>query len=295
LYGAIFAYYSTILLLSSKTQPNMNPLYAFLFLAFLGLSYDSPDTAFRKDGKSIMERIKPPKGYAWVTEEKGSFGAYLQTMRLKPAGAKILDFNKKPIKNQFEHIAVLDIDVGTKNLQQCADAIIRLRAEYLWAQKRFDEIKFNFTSGEAFSWRDFKNGVRPKVSNKNKVTFVKSAPKSDGYEAFKRYLEIIFIYAGTISLNEETNRVTDNGKIKTGDMIISPGSPGHAAIIMGRAKNKQGHTVFLLAQGYTPAQSIHIITNPFRPKINPWYEVRISQSPLITARYAFKTANVKSF
>lgn len=273
----------------------MNLPYYLIFLAFLSFSYDSPYKAFRKDGKSIMERIKPPKGYSWVNEEKGSFGAYLQDIKLKQEGAKILDFNKKPIQNQFEHIAVLDIDVGTKNLQQCADAIIRLRAEYLWAQKRYDEIKFNFTSGEAFSWRDFKNGIRPKVSNNNKVAFIKSAPKADGYEAFKRYLEIIFIYAGTISLNQETNRVMDNRKIKTGDMIISPGSPGHAAIIVGRAKNKQGHSVFLLAQGYTPAQSIHIITNPFRPKFNPWYEVKISQTPLVTARYTFKTANVKSF
>lgn len=272
-----------------------NLLLCLIFSVFLSLSCDSPDTAIRKDGKTIMERINPPKGYTWVTEEKGSFGAYVQAVKLKPAGAKILDFDEKPIKNQFEHVAILDIDVGTKNLQQCADAIIRLRAEYLWAQKRFDEIKFDFTSGDAYSWRDFKNGIRPKVSGNNKVEFIKSAPKSDGYEAFKRYLDIIFTYAGTISLNRETNRVTDNRKIKTGDMIISPGSPGHAAIIAGRAKNKQGHTVFLLAQGYKPAQSIHIITNPFKPKYNPWYEIKISQAPLLTARYEFKTANVKSF
>ena len=273
----------------------MNLTYCLIFSAFLSLSCDSPNTTLHKDGKTVRERIDPPKGYTWVTEEEGSFGAYLQAVKLRPAGAKILDYDKKPIMNQFEHIAILDIDVGTKNLQQCADAIIRLRAEYIWAQRRFDEIEFKFTSGDGFSWRDFKKGIRPKVSNKNKVEFVKSAPKSDGYEAFKRYLEIIFTYAGTISLNKETKRVTDTSKIKTGDMIITPGSPGHAAIIAGSAKNKQGHKVFLLAQGYTPAQSIHIITNPFKPRFNPWYEIKISQSPLLTARYEFKTANVKSF
>ena len=90
--------------------------------------------------QNIRERIAPPRGYTWVTEPKGSFGEYLQNSPLKPKGAKILDHNQSPISNQHEHIAILDYDIGHKNLQQCADIIIRLRADYLWKQKRYQEI-----------------------------------------------------------------------------------------------------------------------------------------------------------
>ena len=98
------------------------------------MEYDSnlpPTIPLNRTGKTIKERITPPAGYTWVTEKEGSFGAFLQDVKLEADGSPILDYNGQPISNQSEHVAILNYDVGNKNLQQCADAVIRLRAEYL--------------------------------------------------------------------------------------------------------------------------------------------------------------------
>ena len=149
------------------------------------------------------------------------------------------DFTGIPIDNQKNHIAILRIDVGEKNLQQCADAWIRLYAEYLWLNQRFDDIGFEFTSGQFFSWNDFKNGIRTKEYRK-KVSFVPTEKFDNSYENFQKYLEVIFRYAGTISLDRESIPIKNNLAIRTGDFIIKPGSPGHSVIIVGVARNLAG-------------------------------------------------------
>lgn len=266
-----------------------------VFLLLLSCKHDNSKIAMNPSAETLMERIPAPEGYEWIMEESNSFGEFLQNAELKKAGSPILDFNQQPIGNQSEHIAVLDYDIGSKDLQQCADAVIRLRAEYLFQQKKFDDIYFHFTNGDVFSWNDYKSGIRPQLISSSKVSFKKVANKDDSYQSFRNYLDVIFTYAGTISLHNESVAVTDNKHIKTGDFLITPGSPGHVVMIVGRAKNNRGEIIYLLAQGYTPAQSIHIITNPYNGEINPWYRLNVSKSPTITARYTFEKTNIRTF
>jgi hypothetical protein len=245
-------------------------------------------------GNTLMDRIPAPKGYEWIMEESGSFGNYLQHAQVQNDGSRILDYQGTPISNQNEHMAILNYDVGPRDLQQCADAVIRLRAEYLFQQKRFNDIRFHFTSGDEFSWNDYKNGIRAKVDQSNKVVFEKSAPTDSSYKNFRKYLDAVYMYAGTISLNKETNKVTNNKDIKSGDILVTPGSPGHAVIIVGRAKNKAGNIIYLIAEGYTPAQSIHVISNALSEN-NPWYSLDVTEHPTLTARYVFSETNIRTF
>lgn len=243
---------------------------------------------------TIKKRFPAPENFVWIEEKPNSFGYFIENFNLKPYGSPILKYDGTEIAAQSLHEAVFDIDTGTKDLQQCADEVIRLYAEYLWEQKRFDEIKFHFTSGDLLSWNDYKNGIRALV-NGNKVTFRKTADFDDSYQNFRNYLDLIFNYAGTISVNKETHPVTKNSDLKTGDILITPGSPGHVLFIAGVSENKNGNRLYLLGEGFTPAQSIHILKNPFNPNLSPWYELDVNAPETKTARYYFKPTNFRRY
>ncbi|MEC5156929.1 DUF4846 domain-containing protein [Chryseobacterium sp. MP_3.2] len=243
---------------------------------------------------TIRTRFTPPKGYVWEKDLPGSFSEFMSSFPLHPRGFPVRDFNAVPIEKQTNHIAVLKIDVGDKDLQQCADAWIRFYAEYLWGNKRFEEICFEFTSGQFFSWNDYKNGVRTREVRR-KVSFYKTKIVDDSYQNFRTYLNLIFRYAGTISLNKESYSLTDNSQIQAGDFIIKPGSPGHSVIIVGAARNNAGKRLFLLAESFMPAQDIHVLVNRQYPKISPWYELDINSPKTVTAKYTFEPTSIKRF
>lgn len=243
---------------------------------------------------TIRTRFNPPKGFSWVDEQPGSFSEFLANFPLHPPHFPVRDFTGVPIEQQQHHIAILKIDVGEKNLQQCADAWIRLYSEYLWLHQRFDDIGFEFTSTQFFAWDDYKIGFRTKEVNK-KVSFVNTGKFDDSYESFQKYLEVIFKYAGTISLDVESDPVENNASIKTGDFIIKPGSPGHLVIIVGVARNAAGEKRYLLAESYMPAQDIHILINHKNPVLSPWYELDVNAPETVSAKYIFKPTSIKRF
>lgn len=222
-------------------------------------------------GATIYERFPAPKGYEKVKAPSGSWESYLQDFPLLPPGSPVLDYTGKPISDQKSHVAVLDIDVGKKDLQQCADAIIRLRAEYLWGKNQKDQIAFKFTSGHHYAWSAYAAGIRPEVKG-NQVNFRQTAPADHSFEAFRRYLDIVFMYAGTISLHRDMQQVNRKSEYQIGDVLVHPGSPGHAVIIVDKAKNAKGESIYLLAQGYTPAQSVHIVKSG-HSGISPWFKI----------------------
>ncbi|MBK7666603.1 MAG: hypothetical protein IPJ32_04205 [Sphingobacteriaceae bacterium] len=183
----------------------MPKVLIIFFLSFF-LSCQSQPTSklINVKGKTIEERFNPPEGYKRKNYSTGCFEYYLKTLPLKPAGEKVhtYDGSIKQPDNVYE--AVVNIDVGTKDLQQCADAIMRLRAEYLFATEQFDEIHFNFTNGNKASYSKYAEGYRfqPKAN-----AWVKTAKEDHSYKAFRDYLELVFTYAGSLSLSRELMQI----------------------------------------------------------------------------------------
>ena len=220
------------------------------------------------DSQPLAERIAPPPGFVRAPLPADSFGAWLRRLPVKAGRPDVRLHDGRLKGNQGAHHVVLDVDVGRANLQQCADAVMRLRAEYLRATGRHDEICFRFTSGQAASWRRWRRGERPQVDGNN-VRWRRTAAEDDSYAAFRRYLRTVFVYAGSYSLSRELRPVAARGDVAAGDVFIQGGFPGHAVLVVDVARNASGEARLLLAQSYMPAQDVHVLRNPGAG--GPWY------------------------
>src|ERR1700712_1986709 len=159
------------------------PLFYLLLLIALSSCGDNvhlPSAAISSNKET--ENINPysniaaiplPEGFTRLDAGSTSFIAWLRKLPLKK-NKKVFIFNGSPKANQTAQFAVLDISVGNKDLQQCADAVMRLRAEYLYAQKRFSEIDFIDNNHTHYRL--------PREANRN---------------VFDQYLEKVFSYCGT--------------------------------------------------------------------------------------------------
>ncbi len=245
----------------------------------------------------IEKRIPPPAGFERVGVEAGSFDDWLRHLPLKADGAPVQLFDGRKKADQAVHAAVIDIDTGGRDLQQCADAVIRLRAEYLFSRGKSDAIVFHFTSGDAARYADWRKGLRPEVSG-NKVRWARKAAPDDTHASFRKYLDTVFAYAGTQSLERELEKREKVAEMRIGDVFIRGGSPGHAAIVVDMASRKgpdgSDELVFLLAQGYMPAQDIHVLKNPNDRALSPWYPVGFGDK-LRTPEWEFVRTELRSF
>lgn len=241
---------------------------------------------------TLVNRFAPPPGYLRLALGRGRFGAWLRALPLRPPGAPILLHTGQPRGTQSGAAAVVDIDVGRANLQQCADAILRLRAEYLRATNRRHALAFRFTNGERYAYADFLAGRRP-MPRGNTITWISAARSSDDTRAaFRTWLDVIFTYAGTISLARELVRVSDPSQIEPGDVLIQPGSPGHAIIAVDVAEREGGGArVALFAQSFMPAQSIHVLRGPLA---GAWYPIS-GGAEIDTPDWRFAAADLRRF
>lgn len=238
--------------------------------------------------------IAVPEGCTRITVPADSFGAWLRELPLKPPDARIRLYNGRPKTLQHALHQVIDLPIGDEDLQQCADAAIRLRSDYLFNVKKFDKIAFNFTSGDCCRYAEWIKGYRPLVKN-DKVTWEKRNDIDSSYAAYQSYLKTVFMYAGSYSLSRQLDKVNDIKKIKAGDCFIQGGFPGHVIIVVDIAVDTlTGDKLVLLAQGYTPAQDIHVIKNPEDNNLSPWFRAGEGRK-LETVEWDFKWSELYKF
>ncbi|MCF8233645.1 MAG: DUF4846 domain-containing protein [Bacteroidales bacterium] len=258
-------------------KTNIIFLISSLFLLMNCKGQQKHTLLINEEGTKIHTRIDPPAGYFRTNLPEASYGNYLRNCNLKPHGSMVKYYNGSVKTKSGVHIAVLDMEIGERDLQQCADAVMRLRGEYLFEQGQYEDIHFNYLSDG-----------KPRF-------FTNYASGELSYRKFRKYIDLVFAFANTASLHNELKPVENIKNIQAGDVFIQKGTPyGHVVIVMDVAVNlENGEKVFLLAQSYMPAQDIHILINPENPGISPWYEAK--EGDLITPEWDFTTSDLRRF
>lgn len=237
-------------------------------------------------GGTIRTRVMPLEGFERKTAD--DYGEYIRNLPLLEADSPVLLYNGETSPLSGRHAAVIDIDTGTRDLQQCADAALRLRCEYLFSIGEYEKISYHLTNGDMFPYQKYREGYRLKVDG-NKTSMHKTAKKDESYETFRNYLDVLFNYASTRSLYPESEQIAFDD-IKIGDVLLFAGSPGHCIIIVDICEDAYGNKAMLLAQSSMPAQQIHIIG-----LINdrPWVILSESSFPVIIEGWTFSLEHIR--
>jgi uncharacterized protein DUF4846 len=212
--------------------------------------------------RTLDEAFPPPAGFARVGVAEGSFAAYLRRLPLRPPGTPVRSHRGDVIRAADDPrvAAVVDLDVGARDLQQCADSIIRLHAEWLWASRRGDEIAYPLVSGGVAAWSRWARGERPRFDAHDRPVWRPAARPDASRQAFRAYLDVVFAYASTRSLDDRARRPA-RSDVRPGDFFVLGGSPGHAVLILDIAVAGDGRRAALIGQGYMPAQDFHVVAD----------------------------------
>ena len=213
--------------------------------------------------------IPPPSGYERIAGTNPGYTQFLRSLPLKPKGSKV-----KLYTGGNAHFQTMNYAVVVSNAEQCADACMRLKAEYLYQTGQYNNIKFQDVNGQSLC---YSGGA--------------------SLEAFYRYLRRLYGVASTFSLCREM-QPRPLADIQPGDVFVYPGNGrflGHVVIVVDVAVNKNGKKAFLLAEGNTPARDIHLIRNLENPFRSPWFISDGSEKRFLLSITPFKATDLRHY
>lgn len=197
-------------------------------------------------GVTVSQAFPPPEGATRVATD--AFGASLLELPLREASEPVRTYDGR---STGHHARVIDMPLVPGDLQQCADSILRVRAE--WLRDQGEEVSFYATSGDPLPWSRWQAGERPYAPG-NKVLW---KPGTKG--GWDEYLAAVFNWAGTVSLQSYETVAVDAPR--AGDILVEGGFPGHAVLLLDVATRGE-ETFVLVGEGFMPAQSFHVELGP---------------------------------
>src|SRR6187399_2488620 len=182
------------------------PIYFQLLTALLFTISSCTDTKNNIEARSTnkittinpenIKGISLPQGFQYVEDGDSVYSNWLLDLKLKKNKTVYL-YNGKLKSNQDVQFGVLNIDIGKKDLLQCADASMKLRADHLFEKHLFDQIKFLTSSGNEISFESWLKGIRWKVQGAKLVSYNIPKEVTDIQKEYNSFMELVFSYCGT--------------------------------------------------------------------------------------------------
>lgn len=219
---------------------------------------------------TLRERFGAPSGFELDRGDSDSLVAWLVGLPLAAVGTPVRSYRGEVVlaANDPRLAAVSTLDVGDHDLQQCADAVIRLYAEHAFVTSRDEELVFRAVSGDEMPFARWLAGERLTLRGEHLRWASGGAPRARSHASLRSWLDRVFEYASTLSLRRDSRAIA-RSELRAGDFFVQGGSPGHAVMVLATARDRAGRVRALLGQSYMPAQSFHVLAH----EGEPWFDL----------------------
>ena len=244
---------------------------------------DADSLKFPAAVDSLEARFPTPPRYQRIALQRGSFGEWLRGLPLAAPGTPVLNNSgEAAFAADDDYVAaVLAIDVGAGDLQQSADAVVRLHGEWLWASEKRDAIGYRSSTKLDMPFSRWQKGQRLLASGPNVFWVVKTKPREPTYSDFRQYIDAVMLWSNNVSLAARATHVEDPAQLTAGDFFVQSRGKGHAILVLDVAQKPSGERVALLGQALqSPAQSIHVLRLGHE---TAWFSLR-PPNPVLTPR-----------
>ncbi len=276
--------------------------FALMLLCLISVGISSSvlaqqqNTNINTGGTTVHSRVNPPEGFIRTPLPSFSYQAYLQSLAIKNADAKVMRFDGN--EKKFEcYSAVLDVELLDKDLMHGEHYIQLLRANYLFNHSKYDMISFHYDDNRSLSYAQWADGYRYVWQDSLYVLDSIAIPNSSEV-SFIKYMNEIYENSTAIGLSHDTE-LLEVSKLSIGDVLVQPEDldhKGHAVLVLDMVVNPEtGEKLYLFAQGYMPAQNMHILHNPYEPEISPWFRVQEDALYVATPQWTFRKKHVRRF
>lgn len=202
--------------------------------------------------ETVRQAYPPPAGATRLPGD--AFGDWLGELELAAPDAPVRTWDGRSVPQDAR---VISLPLVPGDLQQCADTVIRLRAE--WLRQAGREVSFHATSGDPLAWSRWQEGERPYAVGRG-LQWRAGGARGDSEASWEGYLAAVFTWAGTASLAARDTVPVDQPR--PGDVIVQGGFPGHAVVVLDAAGTADGGVLLLIGEGFMPAQDAHVQHGP---------------------------------